>query len=65
MELRGLWRTNNRTMGGPFICYAVASPETGRIYYLEGFCYSPGKDQRETIRELEAILSTFKLAQKP
>lgn len=62
MELRGLWRTNNRTMGGPFICYAVASPETGKIFYLEGFCFSPGKDQRETIRELEAILNTFRIA---
>ncbi len=61
MELRGLWRTNNRTMGGPFIAYALASPQSGRIYYLEGFCFSPGKDQRETIRELEAILSTFRL----
>lgn len=60
MELRGLWRTNNRTMGGPFISYTVAIPETGKIYYLEGFCFSPGKDQRETIRELEAILSTFR-----
>lgn len=64
MELRGLWRTNNRTMGGPFICYAVAFPETGKIYYLEGFCFSPGKDQRETIRELEAILSTFRIVPK-
>lgn len=62
MELRGLWRTNNRTMGGPFICYAVASPEIGKIFYLEGFCFSPGKDQRETIRELEAILNTFRIA---
>ncbi len=65
MELRGLWRTNNRTMGGPFICYAIASPETSRLYYLEGFCFSPGKDQRETIRELEAILSTFQPVSRP
>lgn len=64
MELRGLWRTNTRTMGGPFISYTVASPETGKIYYLEGFCYSPGKDQRETIRELQAILSTFRIVPK-
>lgn len=64
MELRGLWRTNNRTMGGPFISYTVAIPETGKIYYLEGFCFSPGKDQRETIRELEAILSTFRVVPK-
>jgi hypothetical protein len=61
IELRGLWKTNTNTMGGPFISYAVASQQQGLIYYLEGFCYSPGKDQRETIRELEAILSTFRV----
>jgi hypothetical protein len=62
MELRGLWKTNTNTMGGPFISYAVADQQQGLIYYLEGFCYSPGKDQRETIRELEAILSTFNVS---
>lgn len=61
MELRGLWKTNTNTMGGPFISYAVTDQQQGLIYYLEGFCYSPGKDQRETIRELEAILSTFRV----
>jgi hypothetical protein len=57
MELRGLWRTN--FMGGPFIGYGLVDEARGRLYYIEGFCYSPGKDQRETIRELEAILWTF------
>jgi hypothetical protein len=64
MELRGLWKTNTNTMGGPFISYAIANPQQGLIYYLEGFCYSPGKDQRETIRELEAVLSTFRITDK-
>ena len=60
MELRWLWKTNNNTMGGPFISYGLVDEEQQRLYYIEGFCYSPGKDQRETIRELEAILWTFK-----
>lgn len=60
MELRGLWKTNTHTMGGPFISYGFVDEKQNRIYYIEGFCYSPGKDQRETIRELEAILWTFK-----
>jgi hypothetical protein len=59
MELRGLWKTNNNTMGGPFISYSLVDEAKGLIYYIEGFCYSPGKNQRETIRELEAILWTF------
>lgn len=60
MELRGLWKTNTNTMGGPFISYGLIDEQQQRIYYIEGFCFSPGKDQRETIRELEAILWTFK-----
>jgi hypothetical protein len=60
MELRGLWRTNTHTMGGPFISYTLIDTTNGLIYYIEGFAFSPGKNQRETIRELEAILWTFK-----
>ncbi|MBX2968022.1 MAG: DUF4837 family protein [Cyclobacteriaceae bacterium] len=65
MELRWLWKTNNNTMGGPFISYGLVDEEQQRLYYIEGFCYSPGKDQRETIRELEAILWTFKSGVNP
>src|SRR5690606_32504770 len=59
VEIRGLWRTNNKTMGGPFVGYTIVDEITGYLYYIEGFTYSPGKDQREIIRELEAILWTF------
>jgi hypothetical protein len=60
IELRGLWRTNNHTMGGPFLSYAVVDQGTGLLYYLEGFAYNPGRDKREMLRELETILWTFK-----
>lgn len=60
MELRGLWRTNQRTMGGPFVGYALVDEPRGLLYYIEGFAYAPGKDKREMMRELETILWTFK-----
>ena len=60
MELRGIWKTNTNTMGGPFLSYAVIDSKNNLLYYIEGFAYSPGKPQREIIRELEAILWTFK-----
>jgi len=60
IELRGLWKTNTNTMGGPFISYSMVDINKGLIYYIDGFAFSPGKNQRETIRELEAILWTFK-----
>ncbi|MGF1637754.1 MAG: DUF4837 family protein [Cyclobacteriaceae bacterium] len=60
VELRGLWKTNNISMGGPFTSYTLVDEDTQRLYYVEGFLYSPGKDQREFMRELEVIMNTFK-----
>lgn len=60
MELRGLWRSNIYTMGGPFLGYALVDEPRGLLYYIEGFAYAPGKDKREMMRELETILWTFK-----
>jgi hypothetical protein len=64
LELRGLWRTNNRTMGGPFLSYVVVDQAKGLVYYIEGFAYNPGRNKREMIRELETILWTFKTSDK-
>ncbi|ELR69730.1 hypothetical protein C900_04707 [Fulvivirga imtechensis AK7] len=60
IKMTGLWKTNNLSMGGPFISYTLVDEELDRLYYIEGFLYSPGKNQREFMRELEVILSTFK-----
>lgn len=62
VEMRGLWRTNNLTMGGPFLGYTFVDEAQGLLYYIEGFTFSPGKDQREIMRELETILYTFKVS---
>ncbi len=61
IESRGLWKTNNLAMGGPFVSYAMVDEETNRLFYIEGFSYSPSTNKREIIRELEIILSTFRL----
>lgn len=60
-ETRGIWKTNNLSMGGPFLGYTMVDEELGRLYYIEGFVYSPGKSQREFMREMEVILSTFRV----
>lgn len=64
IELRGLWRTNHQTMGGPFVSYAVVDQGRGLLYYLEGFVYNPGRDKREMLRELETILWTFQTSKE-
>jgi hypothetical protein len=60
-EMRGLWKTNVNTMGGPFLGYALVDEKKGVFYYIEGFTYCPSKDQREIMRELEAILLSFQV----
>lgn len=62
VEMRGLWRTNNKSMGGPFLAYAMVNEKTGKFYYIEGFTFSPSKSQREIMRELETVLMTFRMS---
>jgi len=59
-RIRGIWKANNLTLGGSFISYIFVYPNTNRLYFLDGFVVSPGKKKRETLRELEVILKTFK-----
>ncbi len=61
VELSGLWKLNKYYMGGPFISYAMVDESTNRLYYIEAFLYSPGKPQRDIMRELDVILKTFKV----
>ncbi|MEQ8423628.1 MAG: DUF4837 family protein, partial [Cyclobacteriaceae bacterium] len=63
VEMRGLWRANNFSMGGPFVGYALVDEPKGKFYYVEGFTFSPSKDQREIMRELETILGTFRTSE--
>jgi hypothetical protein len=57
--MRGLWKTNSLSMGGPFISYTVADTKQGMLYYVEGFVYAPSREQREIMREVETILNSF------
>lgn len=59
-EIRGIWKTHSLGIGGPYISYVVLDEENNQIFYIDGFVVSPGKPKRETMRELETILSTFK-----
>ena len=60
MESRGLWKFTDNTMGGSFISYTMADTLRNKLYYIEGFVYSPNESKRESLRELETILWTFK-----
>jgi hypothetical protein len=60
-ELRGLWKLENGFMGGPFISLSILDENRDRIVTIDAFVYAPGLDKRNYVRELEAILNTFKI----
>ncbi len=59
-SIKGIWKANNLTIGGSFVSYIFVDQSTNRLYYLDGFVVSPGKNKRESLRELDVILKTFK-----
>lgn len=64
IQLRGLFRSHTPGVGGPFLGLAVVDETTQYFYYIEGFTISPGRDQREIMRELETILWTFQTSKE-
>lgn len=60
VEARGLWKISDNSRGGPYVSYTIVDEEEGLLYYIEGYVDSPGTRKKNLIRELEAILSTFK-----
>ncbi len=58
-ETKGTWELKNDFMSGPFINYAIVDKEHDRILVLEGFCYSPSKEERDLMHELESIIKSI------
>jgi hypothetical protein len=58
-ETKGTWQLKNDFMSGPFINYALIDEPNNRILVLEGFCYSPSKEKRDLMHELEAIIKSI------
>lgn len=60
IRVRGLFRSNDFMLGGPFEGIALVDEGTHQFYYIEGFTISPGVPQREIMRELETVLYSFR-----
>lgn len=58
-ETKGTWELKNDFMSGPFINYAIVDEPHNRILVLEGFCYSPSKEKRDLMHELESIIKSI------
>ena len=57
---RGLWKISDNSGGGPFISYTIVDEATQKIFYIEGYVYAPAGRKKNFVREVDAILSTFK-----
>jgi hypothetical protein len=61
-ETRGLWKMlNGEHMGGPFVSLTRVDEMNMRIITIEGFVFAPGKDKRNPIRQIDAMLYSLLL----
>ena len=59
-EIRGLWDVTNDYMGGPFITHVLYSPDGKYMVGIEGFVYAAKFDKIQYMRDVEAIVYSFK-----
>ena len=61
LRVKGLWKMSNAFMGGSFVSNFINDTTNNRVLALEGFLFSPGKDKRNRMKELEWLISDFKI----
>ena len=47
VEARGLWKISDNSGGGPFLSYSFVDEAGTKLYYIEGYVYSPGTKKKE------------------
>lgn len=63
-EMKGTWVLKNDFMSGPFINYTIIDKTNNRMLVLEGFCYSPSKEKRDLMHELESIIKSVTIIKR-
>ena len=63
-EMRGMWKVINDFMGGPFVSYTFANPNTGKLVTVEGFYYEPNQKKRNMMLQLESIAYSVKFVEE-
>lgn len=61
IETRGLWETEGDYMGGPFLSYTLVDEASNRVITLDSYVYAPSQNKRDLLKQLEAILYSFKM----
>jgi hypothetical protein len=60
-EMRGLWRTENDFMGGPYICLTELDASNQRVVIAFGYVYAPSKEKRNLLQQVEAMIYSLKM----
>ena len=61
LKVKGLWKMQNAFMGGTFVSHFLNDTINDRILVIEGFLFNPGEDKRNSLQELEWLISDFKI----
>lgn len=60
--VRGLWEVQNDFMGGPFVSLTTLDEKHNRVITVGAYVYAPKDEKRNFVRQMEAILFSFSLA---
>lgn len=64
-EIRGLWEMKEgEIMGGPFISHTRLDELNNRLITVEGFVFAPGREKRNLLRQVEAMIYSLKMPQE-
>jgi hypothetical protein len=58
LRIDGIWQNEKHLIGGPF--FTLCFVDDGRLYLLDGIVFAPGMDKSPWLRQLEAIMLTFR-----
>ncbi|MBN1504257.1 MAG: DUF4837 family protein [Candidatus Eisenbacteria bacterium] len=63
VRIDGIWQNEKHLIGGPFftLCFIAE----GRLYLLDGAVFAPGMEKSPWLRQLEAVMLTFRAGRKP
>jgi len=59
IRMKGLWRMQDFSMGGPFVSYLFYDETQQRIYFLDGSVFAPRYEKKKLIQDVDVMMKTF------
>ncbi len=59
VRMKGLWRMNDYSMGGPFVSYLFYDEQQERIYFLDGSVFAPKYEKKKLMQDVDVMMQTF------